>query len=231
MGIFNTERVLTPSWDLVKPSIELVKNNFWQIIYLSFIPGLLLFMGLTLLGEDPRQTPATQLGIGVLIAFTGGIWAMIVYPGYLYMQVKALEGKDISAWESIKFGLPRLPAVIAMSFVGAVLIILGFFALIVPGLLLIRGFVLAPYYVVDQKLGPIEALKKSYRDSVPVSGWIWGLIGVQIVIGIVASALGRLPFIGFLLSLGLSYLYVFAPAIRYAEITRNFKPKTETHPS
>lgn len=227
MDIFKKERQLTPSWDLVKPSIEFIKKYFWEVIYLSFVPGLLLFMGLTLIGEDPTKTPEARLGIGALIAFIGLIWAMVSYPAFIYLQAKAAEGKQVTAKASFRKAIRRLPALLGTGILGGILVMLGLVALIIPGLLLIRGFFLAPYYVVDQNLGPIEALKKSYADSVPVSAWIWGLIGVQTVFGIIASLLGKISAVGPILSIAASYIYVFAPAIRYAEITKKAKkPKT-----
>lgn len=228
MGVFNKERPLTPSWDLVKPSVKLLQTYFWQVAYLSFIPGLLITVGLTFMGvgEKPVDLDASRMGLGALLAVIGGIWALLAIPGFTYLQLRAAEGQDVSAMESFRKGLPRLPAYIGMAIVAAILVLLGLVAVIIPGLLLIRGFLLAPYYLVGQNLGPIEALKKSYNESVHVSGWIWGLIGVQLVFGLVGSILGNLPVIGVVISLVISYLYVFAPALRYSEMTQNLKVKT-----
>lgn len=224
MQIFTKERTLTPSWSLVAPSYKLLRDNLWQVAYLSFLPTLLLTVGLMMFNDTTKlDFSTTRHQLGLAVSIIGGLWTLLAYPGFLYMQVHALRGKEMSPMESFKRGLPFLLPFIALSIVAGILIIGGFFLLIIPGLLLTRGFFLAAYYVVDGKLGPIAALKQSYRDSRPVTAWIWGIIGVELVFALISGTLGYLPVIGVIIGTTITYAYVFAPAIRYAEITKNFR--------
>ncbi len=45
----------------------------------------------------------------------------------------------------------------------AIAIALGFLALIVPGIILALGLAFVPYLVVERGLGPIDAIKESWR--------------------------------------------------------------------
>ena len=225
MKIFNKERRLTPSWDLLAPSMELVKKYIWHVMYLSFLPGLVLTVGIVLLGENPDNIDlnSSRASAGFSILLVAGLWSILTFPGFIYMQTKAVQGKEVGVMESFQKGLPRLLPLIGMMLVAAMLILLGLIAFIVPGLILIRGFYLAPYYVIDQQLGPIQALKRSYRETTPVSAWVWGAIGVELVFGIVASILGKIAVVGYLLSVAASYPYIFGSALRYGEVVKKIK--------
>ncbi|MDB5181754.1 MAG: hypothetical protein JWP13_517 [Candidatus Saccharibacteria bacterium] len=219
MRVFIKERALTPSWDLVRPSVALLRKNIWPTIYLSFLPILAMTVGSVMI--DERNLRASIPGI--IIVLVSIIWYFLTYPGFTYMQAKAARGKVLTPMESFKKGLPRFWQLIGMSLLSSLLIFVGLLAFIVPGLILLRAFYLAPYYVVDRKLGPIEALKRSYEDSKPVTGWIWGIIGVELVFGLIAGLFGRIPVIGYLFAIILSYPYIFAPALRYSEIVHKTK--------
>jgi uncharacterized membrane protein len=91
----------------------------------------------------------------------------------------------------------------------------GFLLLIVPGLFLLRRYILAPYFLVDKELSINEALNQSAAFSKKYSGAVWGLIGVTILI----SLLGIIPVLGGIASAILGIAYYCAPALRYKEVT------------
>lgn len=223
MRFFTKDRQLTPSWSLVRPSIDLLKANIWQFLYLSFLPGLLLSVGFVIMGRSNPEAVATVSSgrqvAGTILAVVAGLWALLTYPGYVMMQLRAIRNQQVSIMENFKYGLGRLLPLIAMLVVLCVAILGGFMLLIVPGLLLLRGFYLAPYYLVERKLGPIAALKQSYQDSRPVTAWIWGLLGVIFCFGIVSGVLSAIPVIGAILSAAIGSLYSFAVPIRYTEVS------------
>lgn len=220
MAIFAKERQLTPSWDLLRPSVDLLRKNLWQIIYLSFIPTLILSLGLLLL--DPQHignTLSLRNKNGAYIMLVGGLWLLLAYPGLVYVLTQAVQGHTLSAGEAFRKGLRRVFPFVGMSLLTGICITLGFVAFIIPGLIIFRAFFLAPYYLIDQDMSPVQALKQSVRDSRPVSGWVWGVIGVTAAFSLIGNFLGYIPFIGVILSTAISYIYLFGPALRYGEIT------------
>ncbi|HEX8182344.1 MAG TPA: hypothetical protein VF575_01965 [Candidatus Saccharimonadales bacterium] len=170
--------------------------------------------------------PASQMppidgraATGLVMMLIGTLWTILAYPGLLKLQLKAVRGEQPDAVECLKQGLPRLVPFIMTTVLVAILLVFGLIAFIIPGLILLRGFYLSMYYVVDRNLGPVDALKQSYNDSKPHAGYIWGLIGVALIIAFLSSGLDEIPVVGYVLSLAFGYIYSFAPAIRYNEIT------------
>ena len=226
MQLFRTDRELTPSWSLVGPSLRLVKENIWPVLYLSFLPGLVVVAGLVLAGNPSSpNTVVTQIdgrtlaGIGLMIA--GGIWTILTYPALVVLQLRAISGSHPSATQCFRQGLTQFFPLLILTILTAIAIFFGLLALLIPGLILIRGFYLAQFYLIDNKLKPIEALKKSFQNSKPHAGYIWGTIAVEIVISIIGSPLGKIPVLGFFLTLAIGTIYLFGPALRYGEIAKN----------
>jgi hypothetical protein len=228
MKIFAKERMLAPSWDLLRPSFELVRKNIWHVVYLSFAPALLVSVGVVLLGDLSETEPTlnTAETAGTLILISAVIWSLLVFPGFTYLQTQAARGRQLGVWESFKKGLPHLGSLIGAGLLSVFIVAVGLILLIIPGLIAIRGLFLVPYYIVDQDMGPVEAIKKSFKESEPVSAWIWGTIGVVFAFGFMGTVLGYIPILGYFLSILVSYPYIFAPALRYAEIEHKLKIKT-----
>lgn len=72
---------------------------------------------------------------------------------------------------------------------------------------------LAPYYLIDRDLGPIQALKQSMADYKKYRG-TWGVIGVLVLFELPSL----IPFIGWIATLVLEVMYACAPALRYFQI-------------
>jgi hypothetical protein len=221
MAIFAKERQLTPSWDLLTPSVDLLKKNLWQVIYLSFIPTLIFALGYLLL--DPQHIHNDVLTMnnkdGLILMIIGGIWSLLAYPGLLYLVTQVVQGNSLSAMDAFKKGLRYVLPFIGLGILVGLAIGIGFLLIIIPGLIALRAFYLAPYYLVDQNMGPIQAMKQSARDSKPVSAWVWGVIGVTAVFSLVGGFFQHIPLVGVIVSSALSLIYLFGPVLRYGEIT------------
>jgi uncharacterized membrane protein len=131
-------------------------------------------------------------------------------------QLDAVEGRHLdfqNLWKVVKeLGLRLL----GLYIVTAVIIIVGLFLLIVPGLIFIRRYFLAPYVMIDKKVSITEALSQSAVMTKLNSGAIWGVIGVTILIGLI----GIIPFIGSLIAFIVACLYSLAPAMRYQQLKK-----------
>lgn len=221
------DKNLTPSLALFNPSIRLIKDYFWQVMYLSFLPRLTFSAGLTAIVIGSEFATGSRLIIGSVVAAIGLIWWITTVTGFIYLQAKAAMHSEVSAMEAFRLSLPRIPAYIVTAGLSFLLIFLGLLLFIIPGLILLRGFFLAPYYAVEQKLSPVKALKKSLAMTKPVAGWIWGVIGIQLFVAIGALSFRDIPGIGPIIALAIGYLYIFAAALRYAEIEKNIPAITD----
>jgi hypothetical protein len=111
-------------------------------------------------------------------------------------QLEVTEGKSldfIKLWSAVKemgwqmFGLYLLIGLYV--FVGLILFI-------VPGLIMLRRYFLAPYVLLDTRCSIKEAMERSAAMTKPYSKYIWGVIGVMFLIGLA----NVIPGIGWLIA-------------------------------
>ncbi len=139
-------------------------------------------------------------------------------------QLEGSEGKDLHfhrLWQVVKeLGWRMLGLYLVM----ALYIVVGLILLVVPGLIMIRRYFLAPYVMLDRKCSIKEAMELSAAMSKPsgsgdwaiYSRGIWGIIGVMLLI----SLIHKIPLIGTLVAFVVGMLYSVAPALRYQELKK-----------
>lgn len=229
---------LPGAFDLFKPSKELVLKNIWIFGPLYAIP-LVFYIHSWMWSPLPSESvgwwhradgfssgwPAspwpsylTFLAVGLSVLW----FLVIIFIGtvaQIMSQKAQLEASrdnsfDFShLWQNVKeLGWRMLGLYIVMS----VIILIGFALLIIPGLILLRRYFLAPYVMLDKKLGIREALDSSAALSKKNTGAIWGVIGVMFLIGLA----NIIPIIGGLAAFGLGCLYSVAPALRYQQLKK-----------
>lgn len=89
---------------------------------------------------------------------------------------------------------------------------IGFFFFIIPGLIVLLRFGFFPFFIIDKKSGVIESLKQSYHAT---HNHIWEILAFWIVIKIIMYA-GGVTYIGILLTWPLSvlaYTYIYRQLI------------------
>lgn len=159
-----------------------------------------------------------------LLGITPAIFAAFVVISIVMTAVlpklttELAKGKKPTVGNLWEFAMKYTFPVFALSAVSGFAIMGGFILLIIPGIILLRKFFLAPYILVDQETGIIESLKISARMTDKAPGSIWGLIGVSLLIALpsVISVYG----IGALATAALTVAYSAAPALRYQELKK-----------
>lgn len=168
------------------------------------------------LNVSPGFTSGGLIGVSIVVALAYFIISIIVSAMSTVFELKLAQGHtaDLSAlWGFAKKYALRL---VGLGIVTGLAIMFGIILLIVPGLIAIRSFILAPYVMIDHDLGVWDSMAKSASLTKPYAGSIWGLIGV----GFLIALLGAIPFVGGLISLAVGVLYSVAPALRYQEIKK-----------
>jgi hypothetical protein len=128
-------------------------------------------------------------------------------------QLEATEGKNLDfvrLWAVVKELGWRM---FGLYIVTSIYIVVGFI-LIIPGLIMLRRYFLAPYVMLDTKCDIKTAMERSSEMSKPYSGYVWGVIGIMFLIGL----FNALPGVGWMISFVLGMLYSVAPALRYQEL-------------
>jgi uncharacterized membrane protein len=101
-------------------------------------------------------------------------------------------------------------------------VFVGLILFIVPGLIMLRRYFLAPYVLLDTRCSIKEAMERSAAMTKPYSKYIWGVIGVMFLIGLA----NVIPGIGWLIAFIFGMFYSVAPALRYQELKEVHTPRT-----
>lgn len=209
------QKIAFPSaFGLFRPSIDAVLLNVWTFLALLLLPiaGFVLFAVTAGAFAAADLTGVAAVMAGLMLAFVV-LAALIVGPALPYVQLMSAKGKQVTIQEAVRAGLKKFWRFYGLSILTGLIVFIGFLLLIVPGLFMLRRYILAPYYLFDRDLGIMEAMKASAKDSKRFSGAVWGLIGVIVLIG----ATGMVPIL-FVVTAALQVAYYCAPAVRYFQI-------------
>lgn len=199
------------AFSLFRPSFDALMVNIWTFLGLFLIPmaGLLLTIPLALLARD-------QAVFGFLAGFVGlaaVIFGLFVAPSLPYVQLRGAQERQVTLGEALRTGLKYFWRFYGVTILVGLIVLGGFILLIVPGVFMIKRYYLAQFYLYDQNVGVLEAMRRCAADSKKYSGAIWGLLGVSFLIG-----LPSVIAIFWLVSMVLQLVYYCAPAVRYLQI-------------
>lgn len=217
MSIFATDKPLTPSWQLLPTSFAFLKRNFWLLFALTIAATIAAGI------EAPTIDELTSLqtetgGIIAMLSFAGLVWSILFAPALIYAQLRILQGDSITFSEAARQGFSFFWRLVGLYILMGLIVLGGLILLIVPGLIFIRRYCLAPYYLIDQNLSIRESLRRSAESTKPVSGFIWGVILVELLIGLAGGIISTMTFVGLILGTIVTFVYSFALPLRYMEL-------------
>lgn len=217
-------------FDLFSKSTELVKANLNNFVVLYAIPFLIGLMQVSSNKRTGRYEGffaggsikiGAALGLAITMSLVIAFMYIITSLMLVILEFKAAKGKVPTLseiWQQTKkYGLRLLGLAIAL----VLLVAVGLIALIVPGVIFISRYFLAPFAMIDEDLSISDALKRSREISDNHWGSIWTIIGLMIVIGIV----GGFGILGWAVSFVLTALFSVAPALRYFELKKIHQSK------
>ena len=114
---------------------------------------------------DFYKKQAVVLIVATFIAAVGSLFIITIAPlffGIYCMALKLINGKEIEIKDVFK-GFDYFFVSWALAILAALAIMLGFVALIIPGLILIVLFQYAIPIAINEKTGAFASLKKSYQ--------------------------------------------------------------------
>ena len=154
------------------------------------------------------QLAVDRVALTFLIDLVGTVATTVLGLGLFRMALAISAGERMSVATAFRY--PRLGAWIAFAVVFGLMVGVGIELFVVPGLLVLAFFGLAPYYFLDQELTVGEALAAS-RRAVVDNG-----LAFQVLLSIVVGVLGFVAcFIGAFVTAPIAYLSV-AYLYRYA---------------
>ena len=147
--------------------------------------------GMVLISLIASYIPLVSIVVGILVDM-----GLVAFALAAYEDVHALEWKTLWAphpfWQYV--GATMLTALI---------VLVGIILLIIPGIIAMVGLMFVKYLVMDRQLGPVEAIKESWRIT---KGNRWNLFGFMLVVMLLNIA-GALAFmVGLLVTVPLTML-------------------------
>jgi hypothetical protein len=180
---------------IVSESFSILMKHFVSVVILAFVPTLvgnlvsggLIGWGVMLGTQAPQGDSAAQIFIPIMLSVAV---QLVVYGLATALLVQlAYDAKLDRPLRMGSYMGPALGSVLPIAILGIVagiLVVLGFVALIIPGLWLYAVFsVMSPAVVIEKVgfggLGRSAALTKEYR---------WPILGAIIIIGIINFVIG-----------------------------------------
>lgn len=201
----------TPALELLRPSTIALRDNPLPYLYFAAIPLLILTVGGYMDVQD-------KVAIGPLTIF-GLLLSLALYPALQYTYLWRAQGKTVSPAKALRAGMASFWPLIGLAIVVGLIVFAGLLLFIIPGIIMLRRYFLAPYYLIDRKLSIREAMETSATESLQYSGTVYELLAVFLAITII----GFFGAPGSVASAILSLLFATAPAFRYLEFKKVFK--------
>lgn len=140
----------------------------------------------------------------ILVSMTIGVLVGIFMISYAILQVRKSEESVLDMVKSV-FDFELWWKYLLASIISGVIVMLGLLLLVVPGVIAAIGLIFVSYLVVDYKMNPVDAVKKSWEMS---NGYKWDLFILVLALAVL-NALGALAlFIGLLVTIPISMFVV-----------------------
>lgn len=148
----------------------------------------------------------------------GNAFSLVNYTLYAgaatYLWLAGTKGESLSFGQTISYCLKSFGRMLATLFLSGLLAVVSFLALIVPFFFVYPRLVLAPYFLLDKNMGPIEAIKASWAQTKGHLSKLYGIYGAALLMGLLAITIIGIPF-----AIYFTIMYSAASAVLYRYIT------------
>lgn len=155
---------------------------FTIALVLVFIPFLVSLVGGCSL--DAGGTTTCTSPIGWLGYIAGGIGTLVAGTAAVLVAAEAYADVPSDWRRAMRIGLRRTLPIIGATIVAAVLIAIGFVLLVVPGIFVAVSLAVVWEALIIEGVGPMEAIKRSWRL---VAGERWRVFGAGLLVIVIAA--------------------------------------------
>jgi len=171
-----------------------LKKYFLDLFLITVIVGVVLMPLFMVWSLDGHHTT----GGVILRMFALAYWLLLFAPidyGSAFVFLKAVRGERFEVKDMFLTFENYLNVVLAKLFVTTIISI-GFFLLVIPGIIFACKLAFVKYLVLDRNMDPVEAVKESWKMTDGYAGHIFiiGLLAVPLEIaGIICFGVGIIP--------------------------------------
>lgn len=177
---------------------DYTKKKFWRFLgmlglsaFIVLLPQVAEF-GVAFLKENGTVFALLSMGLKV----SSGLLTIFMGLGVINIQLRIMKDLPFNSnnlWEPIG----KFWAYLGVSILYTLMVVFGVLFFIVPGIILAITFMFAPYFVVNNRCGPIQALKASAAIT---EGAKWELFFLMLVLGIIEGLSWAFGFITFFIT-------------------------------
>ena len=171
-----------------------MKRFFLDLFLISLIVGVVWIPYGMILSLDGAGTPG-----GAILQLFGFAYLFLLWPlfdyGSAFVFIKAVRSEQFEV-KDMFLAFENYLNVVLASLLHWAIVTIGFFLLVVPGIVFACKLAFVKYLVMDKKLDPVEAVKESWRMTTGHAGKIFlmGLLAIPIVIaGLICLGIGVIP--------------------------------------
>ena len=168
------------------------------------VVGLYILIGIPI---AVAQAVTVGMGTGVASSLVDIFISILLYPlglGFGLLGIRRALGKDTpvsTLWEPYSQFIP----LIVMFLLMCVLIVAGFFLLILPGIYLAVAYSFAPYLIVEKNMGAWQALETSRKA---ITAYWWRYLGLMLIL-LLLFIVGAVPIlIGLIWALPIMFIAI-----------------------
>ncbi len=208
---FSKKAAILFGWEKFKEHAQVLLGVFATIGAISFV-------------FDKTDKLEVSILVVIVLGVVGFALQTILNMGAIRIVLDIYAGKEVKYGGIISERSLWWKFILA-EILTAVVVAVGLIFLIVPGVIAAIGFFFVQYIVIDKKLGPVDALKDSWRLA---KGHKWNLFLFAVLI-ILVNIAGLIALgIGLLVSVPVSFL---ATVYVYKWLDRQDTPVVQTQPA
>jgi len=164
---------------------EYTKKRFWSFlgvlglsVFIVLLPQVAEF-GVAFVSD--KSAPFMMLGMGLKVS--SALLTIFMGLGVINIQLRIIKDLPFNS-NDLWTHIGKFWAYLGVSILYTIMVGVGILFFIVPGIIVALTFMFAPYFVVNNRCGPIQALKASAAIT---EGAKWELFFLMLVLGIIES--------------------------------------------
>jgi len=188
-----------------KPSKEAVMTNlgtYVGLIALMIVAALIPNFFADKNNEfNPVYLVVQVLSYALSVLFTGAV---------TYLMIKNVRHQKADLNEALNAGVAKFAQMVVQTILITIIVFMSILLLIVPFFFVLPRVFLAPYYIFDRDMTAVDAIKASWEETRGHSTKVWGIIGVNVLIALIAVTIIGIP-----LAIYFAVLYSAAETLLY----------------
>ena len=182
MNELNSSKVISESWRLLSKNGSLIFLVFAAYIILSWIGSIIT-----------ATIPEDAAGLGLIISLVDLVFSYFLMAGFYRFSLNIVQAKQASVGDLFSQSRATTMKLMVLSFLVGLIVLVGFILLIVPGIILSLQYSMVFQVLIDERVGPLEAMERSSQitSGHKLELFVLGIINVGILLlGVLCLGVG-----------------------------------------